>query len=168
MSKKILVVDDDSSILESLSKLLHTEGYEIELAQDGQQAVEKILQAPIDLLLLDLGLPVKDGWITLDWLGQVNLLFPVIIITGRSNQRELAEKAGADALMEKPLDVPRLLQTIRELLQQPAGSRIQRAIQQPAHFRYVSGDSERFRELQNQRFTTPWPCPGAKNGAKNN
>ena len=116
MSKKILVVDDDSSILGSLSKLLQTEGYEIELAQDGQQAIEKILQTPIDLLLLDLGLPVKDGWITLSWLDQVNLLFPVVIITGRSNQRELAEKAGADALMEKPLDGPRLLQTIHELI----------------------------------------------------
>ena len=163
MSKKILVVDDDSSILGSLSKLLQTEGYEIELAQDGQQAIEKILQTPIDLLLLDLGLPVKDGWITLSWLDQVNLLFPVVIITGRSNQRELAEKAGADALMEKPLDVPRLLQTIHELIDEPAESRLHRAIHRPAGFRYVSADSERFRELQNQRFTTPWPCPGAKN-----
>ena len=162
MNKKILVVDDDRSILESLSKLLRLEGYDVELAEDGQKAVEKLIAGHVDLLLLDLGLPVKDGWVTLSWLDQINLLSPVIIITGRSHQRELAEKAGADALMEKPLDVPRLLQTIRELIDEPVERRVRRAMHRPSGFRYVSCDSERFRELQNERFTTPWPCPGLK------
>ncbi len=157
MNKRILIVDDDRSILESLSKLLRLEGYDVELAEDGSSAVETLLKQHIDLLLLDLGLPLRDGWMTLNWLTQVNLLSPVIIITGRSNQRELAEKAGADVLMEKPLDVPRLLQTIRELINEPAESRVQRALHRPGNFQYVSCDRERFRELQNERFTAPWP-----------
>ena len=162
MNKKILIAADDRSILESLSKLLRMEGYEVELAEDGQKAVEKLIEGRVDLLLLDLGLPLKDGWVTLSWLDQVNLLSPVIIITGRNNQRELAEKAGADALMEKPLDVPLLLQTIRELIDEPVERRVRRAAQRPSGFRYVSCDRERFRVLQNERFTLPLHGPDLK------
>lgn len=163
LSKKILVVDDDRAILDSLSKLLRGEGYEVATAGDGQQAIEKMLQEHIDLLLLDVGLPVKDGWVAMSWLGEVNIQFPVIIITGRSNQRAQAEKAGADALMEKPLNVPRLLQTVHELVSEPLEERIQRVARRLSSFQYVSCDSEKFRQLQNERFTTPWPPPGAKN-----
>jgi DNA-binding response OmpR family regulator len=158
MNKRILIVDDDSSIRHSLSKLLRGEGYEIELAEDGQKAIEKFLQEPVDFLLLDLGLPVKDGWGMLNWLGSARARVPVIIITGQNNQRELAEKAGADALMEKPLDVPRLLQMVRELINEPVENRVQRL----ANFQYAPCDNERFRDLQNKRFATPWPPPEAK------
>ncbi len=113
------MVDDEKSIRESLSKVLRTEGYEVVLAEDGQEAIEKLIQEPIDILVLDIGLPVKDGWATLRWLAQVNPLFPVIVITGRWKQAELAEAAGVDVLMEKPLNVPMLLQNIRDLLQEP-------------------------------------------------
>ena len=102
MNEKILVVDDERSIRESLSKVLRAEGYEIVLAENGQQAIEKLAQEPIDLLLLDLGLPGKDGWATLRWLAQVSPLLPVIIITGRWKQGELAAAAKVDVLMGKP------------------------------------------------------------------
>ena len=162
MTKKILVVDDESSIREALSKVLHAEDYEVVSAENGQEAIEKFGEEKIDLLLLDLGLPVKDGWATLEWLAWVNPLLPIIIITGRSNQRELAEQAGADALMEKPLNVPRLLQTIRELMDEPMECRAQRASNRAPGFRYVSCDNELFREMLNERFTTPFPCPELK------
>src|SRR5258707_2251707 len=106
MSKKILLVDDECSILEALSKVLGAENYDVVLAENGQDAVARIAAGPIDLVLLDLGLPIKNGWATLEWLAEINPLLPVIIITGRSDQRALAQKAGADALMAKPLDVP--------------------------------------------------------------
>jgi CheY-like chemotaxis protein len=162
MTKRILVVDDESSIREALSKVLHAEDYEVVSAENGQEAIEKFGQEKIDLLLLDLGLPVKDGWETLEWLAGVNPLLPIIIITGRHAQRELAERAGADALMEKPLDVPRLLQTIRELVAEPMERLAERASQRTPGFRYVSCDRELFRELLHKQFTTPYPCPGLK------
>jgi DNA-binding NtrC family response regulator len=127
MTKRILLVDDEQSICESLSKILRAENYEVVLAENGQQAIQKHGVERIDLLLLDLNMPVSNGWATLEWLAEVNPLLPVIIITGRANQRALAEKAGVDALMEKPLDVPLLLQTIRKLLDEPMESRAQRA-----------------------------------------
>lgn len=157
MTKKILLVDDERSIRESLCKVLRAEGYEVVCAENGQEAIEKFGQEKIDLLLLDLGMPVKDGWGTVIWLAQVNPLLPIIIITGRHAQRELAEKMGADALMEKPLNVPRLLQTIRELLNEPMKIRAQRASNRASGFRYVSCDHELFREMLRKQFTTPYP-----------
>jgi len=120
--KRILLVDDERSIRESLSKILGAENYEVVLAENGHEAIEKHGAQRIDLLILDLNMPVKNGWDTLEWLVKINPVLPVVIITGRSNERALAETAGADALMEKPLDVPLLLQTIRELMDGPVES----------------------------------------------
>jgi len=120
--KRILLVDDERSIRESLSKILGAEKYEVALAENGQEAIEKHGAQRIDLLILDLNMPVKNGWDTLEWLVKIDPVLPVVIITGRSNERALAETAGADALMEKPLDVPLLLQTIRELMDEPVES----------------------------------------------
>ena len=163
MSKKILLVDDECSILEALSKLLGAENYEVMLAENGKDAVEKLASAPIDLVLLDLGLPVKDGWAILEWLAKINPLLPVIIITGRSEQKTLAEKAGADALMEKPLDVPFLLQTVRELLDEPLESRVRRASDSARGFRYAPCDSVLLREALLKKLTTSYPCRGPEN-----
>jgi DNA-binding response OmpR family regulator len=156
MSKKILVVDDEHSIREALSKVLQAEDYEVVTAENGQEAIEILKSEKIGLVLLDLGLPVKDGRNTLIWLAQVNLVLPVIIITGQFKQRELAEKLGADAIMEKPLDVPRLLQTIRELMNEPMDDRTRGAIQRASNFRYLPCDRDLFLKSQSERFTTPF------------
>ena len=94
----------------------------------------------------------------------INPLLPVVIITGRSNQRAQAEAAGADALMEKPLDVPLLLETIRELVSEPMESRAQRANNRVPSFRYVPCDNELFREMMLKRHDTPYPFPASKDG----
>jgi two-component system response regulator MprA len=158
MGKRILLVDDERSIRESLSKILRAEGYEVVLAENGQEAIKQHGTERIDLLILDLNMPVINGWVTLDWLAAINPLLPVIIITGRSNQRALAETAGADALMEKPLDVPLLLQTLRELIDEPMDSRIQRVRNRAAGFRYVPCDNA----MLFKRLTTPNPFPKPK------
>ncbi len=159
MSKKILVVDDESSIRAALSKVLQAEAYEVATAKDGQEAIEKLKTEKIDLLLLDLGLPVKDGWDTVIWLAEANPLLPVIIITGRWNQRELAEKMGADALMDKPLDVPRLLQMIRNFTDESPERRARRA-RQRSGFRYVPCDHELFLDRLRKYHISPCRRPG--------
>jgi DNA-binding response OmpR family regulator len=156
MSKKILLIDDEASIREAIEKVLRAENYEVELAESGEAAVERHGAAPFDLVLLDLNLPARSGWATLQWLAEINPLSPVIIITGRSDQRALAEKAGADALMEKPLDVPFLLQTIRELLDEPVEQRAWRARNRISDFRYAPCDGVEFREGLLRRVTTPY------------
>lgn len=158
MTEIILLVDDEKSIREALRKVLRTENYEVLLAENGEAAMERYGTGRIDLLLLDLNLPGGSGWATLAWLAKVNPLLPVVIITGRANQRELAEKSGADALMEKPLNVPLLLQTIRELLDQPIEARARRAKQRTSSFRFIPCDEELFREMLAERFTVPYPA----------
>ncbi|MCI0537736.1 MAG: response regulator, partial [Verrucomicrobiales bacterium] len=81
MPKRILLVDDERSIRESLSKILGAESYEVVLAENGQEAVQKHAVERIDLLILDLNMPVKNGWDTLEWLVGINPLLPVVIIT---------------------------------------------------------------------------------------
>ena len=162
MTKRILLVDDERSIREALRKSLRAENYEVVLAENGQEVIEQHGAERIDLLLLDLNMPVKNGWATLEWLAEVNPLLPVIIITGRSNQRALAETAGADALMEKPLDVPLLLQTIRELIDEPMENRAQRASNRAPGFRHMPCENELSREMLLKRFTTPYPVSESK------
>lgn len=162
MTKRILLVDDERSIRESLSKILRVENYEVVLAENGQEAIEKHGAERIDLLILDLNMPVINGWVTLDWLAAVNPLLPVIIITGRSNQRALAETAGADVLMEKPLDVPLLLQTTRELIDEPMERRVERARYRTSRSRHMPFDDQPFNEMLLKCCTTPAPLPDSK------
>jgi DNA-binding response OmpR family regulator len=137
MKKKILVVDDDPQIRESLRKVLRAEGYEVVLAADGQEAIDKFDPEHIDLLLLDLNLPGNSGWDIFGTLTSLNPFLPIIIITGRQNQHELAAGAGVGALMEKPLDVPLLLKTITELLAESAETRLKRLVGLHSDVRHV-------------------------------
>jgi DNA-binding response OmpR family regulator len=128
MKRTVLVVDDDAPIRESLRKVLQAEGYEVVLAADGQQGLEQFDSKHIDLLLLDLSLPANSGWDLFDRFSSTNPLLPIVIITDRHNQYELAAGAGVGALMEKPLDVPSLLQIIAALLAEPAEARLTRLV----------------------------------------
>jgi two-component system response regulator MprA len=159
MTKRILLVDDERSIRESISKILGAENYEVVLAENGHEAIAKHDAARMDLLILDLNMPDINGWVTLEWLAAVNPLLPVIIISGRSNQRALAESAGVDALMEKPLDVPLLLQTIRELTDEPMENRAQRARNRASGFRDMPSHNQPFNEMLLNCCIPPSPLP---------
>ena len=122
----VLLVDDDPSIREFLGRALKAENYDVVLARDGQEAAAKYLVVPYDLALLDLSMPRMDGWEVLHTIQQMQPLLPVIIITARPHQYERAVGAKVDALMEKPLDLPLLLEAIRALLAQSVNERVSR------------------------------------------
>jgi CheY-like chemotaxis protein len=136
---RILVVDDDSAVREMLARVLIGEGYEVCAAADGTAALEIAAVTRIDLVLLDLNMPGKSGWDTFERLTAENPLLPVIIVTARANQLLTAIGAGVGALLEKPLHFPKLLQTIEQLLAEPAESRLARMAGIPADFHYVHG-----------------------------
>jgi two-component system, LuxR family, response regulator TtrR len=138
MKKTVLIVDDDDAIRESLRKLLEAEGYQVRLAANGQEGLDKFDPARVDLLLLDLNLPAKSGWDLFERFSFINPLLPIIIITGRDNQYKLAAAAGVGALMEKPLDVPVLLQTIAALLAEPAEIRLRGLVGLNKDVRYAA------------------------------
>ena len=126
MKKKILIVDDDASVRDSIKKVLLDEGYDVLLAADGHEAVECCDPHEIDALLLDLNLPRRGGWDIFEQFTSRNPTLPVIIITGVTGQHPVASAAGVGALMEKPLNVPGLLRTIQQLLDEPTETRLRR------------------------------------------
>src|SRR5712671_4058343 len=134
--KRILLVDDDSTVRDSLNDVLLAEGYLIIPAQDGQQALDLANKAPVDLVLLDLNMPVKNGWDTFEQLTREHPFIPVIIVTARPNQLFTALGAGAGALLEKPMDIRTLLRTMAKLLAETAEQRMARLAGKQAKFHY--------------------------------
>jgi DNA-binding NtrC family response regulator len=126
MRKRILVVDDDQSIRDSLQKVLQEAGYQVVLAAGGLEAGMRFEPEQIDLVLLDLGLPNQSGWDVFEALTTRYPFVPVIILTGLPNQYRTAVAAGVGALFEKPVEVPALLSTMERLLAEPSEVRLRR------------------------------------------
>ncbi len=120
-----------------LLRVLEEEDYVVVPAANGIEAVQLANGNAPDLVLLDLNLPLQNGWDTFEQLSTDYPLLPVIIITARPNQLFPALAAGVGALMEKPLDLPKLLRTIRDLLAEPAATRLARMAGKAAEFHYL-------------------------------
>lgn len=121
----ILLIEDDQMIGESIVTALEYEGYACLWANSGDQA-ERLLQAQRhELILLDLGLPQKDGIELLRGLRARRDPTPVLVITARDNvqQRVLGLNSGADDYLGKPFDLDELLARIRALLRRAGGQR---------------------------------------------
>ena len=149
--KRILLADDSPQIRESLSKLLRKAGYHVTLVAHGGQALDWALEDEFDLLLLDLNMPGTDGWETLDHLACLKPALPVVVITAQSDQREWAESEGARALMEKPLDLLLLLQTIRDFTTASGIEAIRKRAGRPARFGFAAPVENEFRFSDSSR-----------------
>jgi DNA-binding NtrC family response regulator len=126
---KVLLVDDDPSVVAALGAALISEGYDVIQAFNGREAIRHFYTHPdIAIVLLDLCMPVKGGWDTFERITGINPLLPIIIITARSDQYTVADAAGVGALMEKPLDVQTLLETMQKLLAEPPEKRLARIV----------------------------------------
>ncbi len=115
---RILVIDDERSIRNTLKDILEYEKYEVDLAEDGPRGLEKIKSGEYDVVLCDIKMPGMDGIELLGKLsGQLDDL-PVVMISGHGNIDTAVEaiKKGAFDFIEKPLDLNRLLITIRNAM----------------------------------------------------
>jgi two-component system KDP operon response regulator KdpE len=117
MKQKILVVDDDPDLLRALRLRLRANNYDVATASDGYAAIASAQKEKPSLIILDLGLPVGDGFVVLDRLQNSDALsgIPVIVLSARDPQmnEERALKAGAAAFFQKPADNDELLNVIR-------------------------------------------------------
>ena len=125
---RVLLVDDDRSVLEALGGVIEAEGFEVVRAANGHEALQKFRQQRMDLVLLDLNMPVKGGWDTYEGLTTVNPFLPIVIITARADADPEATARGITALMQKPLDIPLLLKKIRDLLSEKGVERLRRVV----------------------------------------
>lgn len=116
LAKKVLLADDDPGIREMLGRVLEAEHYEVILAKNGNEAAARFVSDRPDLVLLDLNMPDREGWSAFRFMDAAHPMLPVIIITARPNQYAQAEQLGVDGLMEKPLNLPVLLEAIEDLV----------------------------------------------------
>lgn len=112
---KILVIDDEKAIRNTLKEILEFEGNQVDLAEDGPMGLELFENKSFDVVLCDIKMPQMDGIEVLDKLIEKNHEVPVIMISGHGNIDTAVEaiKKGAYDFIEKPLDLNRLLITIR-------------------------------------------------------
>ncbi|HMB90609.1 MAG TPA: sigma-54 dependent transcriptional regulator [Rhodothermales bacterium] len=117
-SPTILVVDDEASIRRTLREILEYEKFDVEEAEDGEEALEKLRSGPYDVVLLDIKMPKRDGMEVLEMLSDEMPEVPVVMISGHANVETAVEatKLGAFDFIEKPPDLNRLLVTVRNAL----------------------------------------------------
>jgi two-component system response regulator MprA len=115
---RILVVDDDRAVREALRRTLTLADYEVALAQDGEAAIEQIVQAVPDAVVLDVGLPGIDGLEVCARVRRLGNRVPILILTARDAVADRIDglDVGADDYMVKPFDVGELKARLRALL----------------------------------------------------
>jgi two-component system alkaline phosphatase synthesis response regulator PhoP len=124
---RLLLAEDEPALVLTLTDRLVSEGYDVEAVPDGAAAVEKARKEPFDLLLLDVALPVKDGFEVCRELRQLELALPILMLTARSQvvDRVVGLKLGADDYLTKPFEMIELLARVQALLRRaraPAGN----------------------------------------------
>jgi two-component system cell cycle response regulator DivK len=117
---KILLVEDNEMNWDMLSRRLRRRGYEVVVATDGKKGVELASSETPDLILMDMSLPVLDGWEATQQIKQTSGIqsIPIIALTSHAmkGDREKALSVGCDDYDVKPIDFPRLLEKIQQLL----------------------------------------------------
>jgi two-component system, OmpR family, response regulator MprA len=114
----ILVVDDDRAVREALRRTLTLGGYEVQLAESGEQALESLMRSLPEVVVLDIGLPGMDGLELCRRLRRLGNRVPILILTGRDAVADTIDglDVGADDYMVKPFDVGELKARLRALL----------------------------------------------------
>ena len=121
----VLVVDDDPDILEALSEILEAEGFEIRRARNGKEALDRLEPDAPQLILLDLMMPVMDGWEFAQRMRQRPpeiARIPIIVLSADRNVGSKASDLGAVGHLAKPFELNDLLELVRRSLEPTAGA----------------------------------------------
>ena len=111
---RVLLIDDETVFVDSLTKVLTRRGFRVQSASDGLKALELLTNEIFDVLVLDMRMPVMDGIATLKAIRERDALTPVVVLTGNPNMKQLAEalKEGAADVVLKPCPVDMLVSCI--------------------------------------------------------
>ena len=123
---RVLLVDDYPDAREMYTEYLEFSGFEVVEAGNGMEALQKAVEAQPDIILMDLSLPVMDGWEATRWLkaDERTAAIPVVALTGHAlaGISEGAKKAGCDAFVTKPCLPEDLVREIRRILDSPSST----------------------------------------------
>jgi DNA-binding response OmpR family regulator len=117
MSQPILVIDDDPSIRETVAEVLADEGYDVRTVTNGAEGLSAIERELPALVLLDMRMPVLDGWGFARKLDERGIRVPIVVMTAAQEARQWANEIGAGWSLAKPFDLLELLETIERILQ---------------------------------------------------
>lgn len=116
----ILIVDDDPAIRSTVSEILDMEGYPVQTAANGQEALSKVRATRPWLIILDMRMPIMDGWAFARTLQEERIKIPILVMTAAQNARRWAEEIGANAYIPKPFDLDELLNAVNKFIEPPA------------------------------------------------
>jgi two-component system response regulator PhoP len=121
---RVLVVEDEASLREALAAELRDAGYVVDAAADGEEGLHFALDYPIDLAIIDLGLPRLPGMQVIERLRAAGRGYPILILTARDRWQDKVAglQAGADDYLTKPFHTPELVARVQALLRRAAGS----------------------------------------------
>lgn len=117
---RILVVDDDAAIRDVVAEVLEDEGYQVEKAASGAEALVAIETQKPDLVVLDMRMPVMNGWEFAEELaGRRDNAVPILVMTAAVDAAQRAQEIGAAGTLSKPFDLVALLEMVEGLLSEP-------------------------------------------------
>jgi len=108
----VLVVDDDTSILDTVSSILSGEGYDVVSASTGQEALAAVARKQPLLILLDMRMPIMDGWAVARALREQGISVPIVVMTAAESAKRWADEVGAEGYLAKPFGLDELLTTV--------------------------------------------------------
>jgi CheY-like chemotaxis protein len=108
----VLVVDDDSSIRDIVSKMLELDGHQVETAEHGLEALQAVERSEPDLVLLDMRMPVMTGWEFAEAVKLRRSHFKIIVMTAAANAQKSAREIQADGCLSKPFGIDEVLTVV--------------------------------------------------------
>ena len=118
MNENILLVEDEQALCMTLGDRLRSEGYQVDIALDGEQGFDKATRLPFDLIILDIMLPKRNGFDVCRDIRRAGLATPILLLTARGqiSEKVVGLKLGADDYVTKPFDTQELMARVEALL----------------------------------------------------
>ena len=156
MATTVLIVEDDRNIAELLHMYLEKEGYAVAIAGDGGQGLEKFRAIKPDLVLLDVMMPIMDGWAVCNAI-RAEAQTPIIMLTAKSETSDKVQglKAGADDYITKPFEMREVLARVEAVLRRAKGASAEKK-ERRLEFDKLAIDMDSFELIvNNKKVDTP-------------